>query len=87
MGKGLGFTVFPILKERMRYPGTRLSGGEQQMLVLARVLRMGARLLVMDEPRKTQDAPGATGNSSRAWDTLGLWCERRDLADLGGGLR
>jgi len=44
------FSVFPILKERAAYPGTKLSGGEQQMLSIARVLRMGARILLLDEP-------------------------------------
>ena len=44
------FGLFPNLRERLRSPGTKLSGGEQQMLAIGRILRTGARLLLLDEP-------------------------------------
>jgi branched-chain amino acid transport system ATP-binding protein len=50
LGRPRIFELFPNLSERLSSQGTKLSGGEQQMLAIGRILRTGARVLLLDEP-------------------------------------
>lgn len=70
-GMGLDeiLALFPNLKARWSSPGTRLSGGEQQMLAIGRILRTGARLLIFDEPTEGL-APVIVKQIARAIEVL-----------------
>jgi len=50
LGREQIFGLFPHIRERLRSQGSKLSGGEQQMLAIGRILRTGARMLLLDEP-------------------------------------
>jgi branched-chain amino acid transport system ATP-binding protein len=63
------FGLFPNLKARRRHFGDQLSGGEQQMLAIGRILRMGARTLLLDEPAEGL-APVIVDQIERALLTL-----------------
>jgi branched-chain amino acid transport system ATP-binding protein len=69
MGVDEIYRMFPNLKERARSQGSKLSGGEQQMLAIARILRTGARFILLDEPTEGL-APVIVQQISQVLDTV-----------------